>query len=65
MANNSDELECSRLIQGAQVSIHGHQFTIDFYIIPILGIDLVLGVQRLELLGPCMIDYKILTMEIK
>ena len=35
----------------------------DLLIFPILGADVVLGIQWLELLGPVVINYKLLTVD--
>lgn len=63
MVGNRDNLECTGLMKSIPIAIQGHQFQLDCYIIPTQGINIVLGVQWLELLGPCTMDYKVLTME--
>uniref|UniRef100_A0A803PH70 Uncharacterized protein n=1 Tax=Cannabis sativa TaxID=3483 RepID=A0A803PH70_CANSA len=41
----------------------GHIFIVDLYILPIHGLDVVLGMQWMQNLGPCIHDHKTLTME--
>ncbi|XP_030479409.2 uncharacterized protein LOC115696659 [Cannabis sativa] len=60
---NGNSLWCSQLCRGVELLLQGHQFTVDLYILPIWGIDVVLGMQWLQTLGPCIHDHKELTME--
>lgn len=46
-------------------TFQGHQFTIDFMVIPLEGHDVVLGVQWLATLGPITWDFQKLTMQFK
>ena len=43
--------------------IQGHTFQLDFYILPIEGPDVVLGIQWLQHLGKISTDYRAMTME--
>ena len=44
------------------VTIQNIVFLVDFYVLPIEGVELVLGVQWLQQLGPILFDYNTLTM---
>uniref|UniRef100_A0A803P909 Uncharacterized protein n=1 Tax=Cannabis sativa TaxID=3483 RepID=A0A803P909_CANSA len=41
----------------------GHQFQVDLYVLPIWGLDVVLGMKWLQTLSPCLHDHKAFTME--
>jgi len=43
--------------------IHGTKFVADFMVIPLKGIDAVLGIQWLKPLGPITWDFNLLTMK--
>ena len=53
----------SDCVQRCQLELKRKFFFVDFYILPIQGTDVVLGVQWLQLLGPILLDYQKLTME--
>ena len=57
MIGNGQKLHCERLCQGVAMEIQGYSFVTSFYVLPIQGADLVLGVQWLQELGPITIDY--------
>jgi hypothetical protein len=40
-----------------------HQFSVDLFVLPLSGADIVLGVQWLKTLGPILTDYEHLTMQ--
>jgi hypothetical protein len=46
-----------------KVQMQGHTFNVDFYILPLGGCDMVLGIHWLQRLGPIMWDFSTLTME--
>ena len=60
---NGDELKCQQTCPNIEVTIQQHAFVIDFHVLPICGVDLVLGVQWLKTLGPVLTDYTTLTMK--
>ncbi|XP_062118280.1 uncharacterized protein LOC133831890 [Humulus lupulus] len=60
---NGNSLLCSKICHGVELILQGHQFSVDLYILPIWGLDVVLGMQWLQTLGPCIHDHKALTME--
>ena len=45
-----------------KLCLQGHIFCMDLFILPIQRANVVLGIQWLELLGPVVTDYKLLTM---
>ena len=53
---------CDNSCVEVKLCLQGHTFSIDLFIIPIQGVDVVLGVQWLELLGHVVTDIKLLTM---
>jgi hypothetical protein len=44
------------------LKIQGHLFTADFYVLPLGGCDVVLGVKWLRTLGPVLRDFQLMTM---
>ncbi|MCI02609.1 hypothetical protein A2U01_0023642, partial [Trifolium medium] len=62
MVGNGDVLECSTQCSGVTLVIQGHTFTADFFILPLGGAEVVLGVPWLVSLGPIMMDYTTLQM---
>ncbi|KAL5170410.1 hypothetical protein HKD37_11G032125 [Glycine soja] len=60
---NGEELQCQQTCPNVEVTIQRHPFVIDFHVLPICGVDLVLGVQWLKTLGPVLTDYTTLTMK--
>ncbi|GAV88292.1 RVP_2 domain-containing protein, partial [Cephalotus follicularis] len=55
-------LNCLRKCVNVPLKLQAYQFSIDFFVLPIEGADVVLGIQWLETLGPIHSDYKLLTM---
>ena len=64
MVGNGEVLQCEGLCSAAPVQFHKHVFLVDFYILPIQGADVIFGVQWLQLLGPIVVDYQKLTMDL-
>ncbi|GAV65420.1 RVP_2 domain-containing protein [Cephalotus follicularis] len=60
---NGEVLTCSSKCLNIPIKIQGHEFRFDLYILPIQGVEVVLGIEWLELLGPVITDYKHLTMK--
>ncbi|XP_061348530.1 uncharacterized protein LOC133293925 [Gastrolobium bilobum] len=63
MVGNGQTLHCQGFCPAVPVQIQHHIFLVDFYILPVQGADMVLGVQWLQVLGPVTLDYNKLTME--
>ena len=57
MVGNGYTLDCDTLSLQVLVSIQGHSFTLDLFLLPICGADIELGVQWLKLLGPITTNY--------
>ena len=51
------------MCSGVELSLQGHKFLVYLFVLPIWGLDFVLGMQWLQTLGPCLHDHKALTME--
>lgn len=63
LVGNGNEVECCQLCMGFAVHVQGRMFTVDLHVLPLCGVDIVLGVQWLKSLGPVLIDYNDLTMK--
>ncbi|XP_062099393.1 transposon Ty3-I Gag-Pol polyprotein isoform X1 [Humulus lupulus] len=60
---NGNSLWCSQLCKDVELILQGHKFLVDLYVLPKWGLDVVLGMQWLQTLGPCIHDHRALTME--
>lgn len=60
---NGDSLLCQFYCPKVDVCMQDHVFSIDLFVLPIEGPDVVLGIQWLQLLGKVSHDYAALTME--
>ncbi|XP_062119217.1 uncharacterized protein LOC133832962 [Humulus lupulus] len=60
---NGNFLLCSKICKDVELVLQGHKFVVDLYVLPISGLEVVLGMQWLQNLGPCVHDHKELTME--
>lgn len=56
-------LRCNGVYRQIQISVDGVDFTSDFYVLPLTGLDVVLGIQWLSLLGPTLCDWKAQSLE--
>lgn len=63
MVGNGQYLECVSICEDVLVSIQDHTFTLDLYILPISGANIILGVQWLKTLGPVLTNYNTLSMQ--
>ncbi|XP_058757342.1 uncharacterized protein LOC131630580 [Vicia villosa] len=59
MVGNGSKLECSGLCSKVPITLQDHLFFIPFYLIPIEGADVVLGMEWLRTLGPIVADFSI------
>ncbi|XP_073137569.1 uncharacterized protein [Henckelia pumila] len=62
---NGQYLWCEKMCPQVPLTMQGHEFCIDLYVLPIWGLDIVLGMKWLRTLGPCLHDHEALTMEFK
>ena len=62
---NGQPLKCQGRFDNVHILLQGISFTINFYSLPLTGLDLVLGVQWLEQLRSVVCDWKKMTMEFK
>jgi hypothetical protein len=62
---NGERISCPGVIRNAPISIAEEEFTIDLYVLPLAGYDLVLGTQWLVTLGPIVWDFQSRTMAFK
>jgi len=60
---NGQEIVSSRRNDGVPLKLQGTQFHIDFFVLPLAGCDVVLGIHWLRILGPILWDFTALTME--
>ena len=60
---NGDFLLCTQRCSSVPIVLQGYKFTIDLFVLPIEGPDVVLGIQRLQSLGRVSHYYLASTME--
>lgn len=60
---NGEPLKCQERFENVQVLLQGIPFTLTLYSVPLIGLDMVLGVHWLEQLGMVVCDWKRMTME--
>ena len=65
MVSNREKINCNGQCQALTLNIQGQTVTTDYYILPVIACQLVLGVQWLETLGPIEMDFKRLTVSYK
>jgi hypothetical protein len=60
---NGDSIQSFGKIDALTIRAQGHTITTTFYLIPLGGCDLVLGVEWLRTLGPVLWDFSLMTMQ--
>ena len=60
---NGEPLKCRGRFESVHITLQGIPFTLTLYALPLVGLDLVLGVQWLEQLGTVECNWKKLTMK--
>jgi hypothetical protein len=60
---NGQVIHTEGVCKGVKLQMQGNTFNVDFYILPLGGCDMVLGIQWLQKLGPIIWDFSTLTME--
>ncbi|MCH79303.1 transposon Tf2-1 polyprotein [Trifolium medium] len=63
MVGNGEFLRCTGLCNEIPITVNKHTFSLSFYVLPIQGADVVLGVQWLQTLGPFVSDFTIPSMQ--
>ena len=63
MVGNGHHLTCTSLCEAVPIDLQNALFTVDLYVLPIAGANVVLGVQWLQSLGPILTDYATLRMQ--
>ncbi|CAJ2665277.1 unnamed protein product [Trifolium pratense] len=63
MVGNGDFLHCTGLCADIPITVNKHTFNLSLYVLPIQGVDVVLGVQWLQTLGPFVSDFTIPSMQ--
>lgn len=63
MVGNGQYLECASVCEDVLVCIQNNTFTLDLYILPISGANVILGVQWLKTLGLVLTNYSTLSMQ--
>lgn len=63
MVGNGAFLECTGFCPTIPLVIQSHTFQVSFYLFPIQGADVVLGVQWLQSIGPFLADFSIPSMQ--
>jgi len=59
MVGNGSHLHCTGLCPDVPITLQNHLFHIPFYLFPIEGADVVLGMEQLQTLGPLAVDFSI------
>lgn len=59
---NGEKLECRSIARDVPLQLRGYEFENTLYVLPIMGVDVILGVPWLEDLGPVLSDYSTMTM---
>lgn len=62
LVGNGEGLHCSEMCPKVPLFLNNIRFDIDFFVLPIRGAEVVLGVQWLKLLCPIVTDYSTLSM---
>ncbi|XP_068639395.1 uncharacterized protein [Aristolochia californica] len=59
---NGEKVPSYGINKEVRFTINNHQFSVEFFIIPLAGFDMVLGVKWLQTLGPILWDFSALMM---
>jgi hypothetical protein len=60
---NGERLFCQGRFDEVQVNVQDIQFSLSLYSLPLVGLDMVLGIQWLTMLGSIICNWKQLTMD--
>ncbi|CAM8926575.1 unnamed protein product [Rhodiola kirilowii] len=61
---NGDEMKCEGVCRDVPVNINGAIFSVELHLLPVFGVDLVLGAQWLAEVGPTTFCFKELWMQL-
>jgi len=59
MVRNDAFIQCQGISPSVDIFLQTSTFTIPFYLLPIEGTDVVLGIERLHTIGPIQADFSI------
>ncbi|KAI3739426.1 hypothetical protein L2E82_29830 [Cichorium intybus] len=59
MVGNGDNIQCTGVIPDLILHLQNTAFTIPFFVLPVAGADLILGIAWLSTLGPLLADFAI------
>ena len=59
MVRNGSHIQCDGLCSEVHINLQGHTFGIPFYLFPIAGVDVVLGMEWLQSLGTIIAEFSI------
>nr|KYP36817.1 Transposon Ty3-I Gag-Pol polyprotein [Cajanus cajan] len=62
MVGNGQHIACTGLCEQVPIILHGHSFSVPFYLMSIEGADAVLGIDWLRTLGPLTADFSTLSL---
>ncbi|GFS39377.1 hypothetical protein Acr_00g0062620 [Actinidia rufa] len=65
MVANREKIDCAGICLALTLLVQGYPITANFYVLPIMACQAVLGVQWFEMLGPIKNNYRELTMTFK
>lgn len=60
---NGDNIQCFGQVTVVSLKVQGHPILVEFYLISLVGCDMVLEVQWLQTLGPVLWDFSLMTMQ--
>ena len=60
---NGEQLKCQGRFDDLLVNLQGTRFHLTLFSLPLSGLDLVLGIQWLEMLGSMVCNWKLSTMK--
>ena len=63
LVGNGQHLQCHTTCDSITIDLQQHSFVVDLYVLPIVGANVILGVQWLQSLGPVLTDYTKLNMQ--
>jgi len=64
MVGNGQHLECTSFCEAITIYIQATPFMVDLYVLPIVGANVVLGVQWLKSLGPILTNFNTFCMQL-